>query len=122
MQSTECTWTEIAKVDDIPRLGARVVRLADRTMALFRLANDQFRLTDNTCPHKGGPLAEGIVAGEFVFCPLHDWKVCLADGQAQSPDSGCTGVHSVEVREGIVYLAVAAEPSPFQEEVTLLDR
>jgi nitrite reductase (NADH) small subunit len=93
-------WVRICAVDDIPPLGARrVARPGKVDVALFRSASDRvFALLDR-CPHKGGPLSQGIVFGEHVACPLHNWAIGLADGQARAPDHGCTQAFAVK-REG----------------------
>jgi nitrite reductase (NADH) small subunit len=85
------TWKTICQLEDIPRLGARRVQRAQGlAVAVFRTADDQvFALLDR-CPHKGGPLSQGIVAGHSVACPLHNWNIALANGQAAAPDEGCT--------------------------------
>lgn len=98
-------WLKVCELNDIPVLGARVVKLqGHEDIAVFRIENNKvFALTDK-CPHKGGPLSQGIVYGERVACPLHNWHIHLDTGQACSPDEGCTGKHPVRVEEGIVYL------------------
>jgi nitrite reductase (NADH) small subunit len=98
-------WTSICKLEDIPALGARRVQRAEgHPVALFRAADDHvFALLDR-CPHKGGPLSQGIVFGHSVACPLHNWSIGLADGCAQAPDVGCTVKFSVRVDGGTVML------------------
>ena len=98
-------WTPICRVDDIPVLGARRVQRAQGPeVAIFRTAQDQvFALLDR-CPHKGGPLSQGIVYGESVACPLHNWQIKLVDGVAHAPDVGCTTKFSVQVENGEVAL------------------
>jgi nitrite reductase (NADH) small subunit len=110
-------WKPLCTVDDIPRLGARrVKRASGADVAVFRTADDRvFALLDR-CPHKAGPLSQGIVFGDRVACPLHNWTIALADGTAQAPDSGSTPCFAVKVEEGRVFLdldelnAVAIEP------------
>lgn len=102
-------WTEIAKLDDIPRLGARVVRTDTMDIAVFRTATDQVFALRDRCPHKGGPLSQGIVHGGSVSCPLHNWKIDLASGEALAPDQGCTNRYPVKVENGVVYLAFSVE-------------
>ncbi len=98
-------WTAVCAVDDIPVLGARQVRRPDGVnVALFRTASGAVRALLDRCPHKGGPLSQGIVFGESVACPLHNWTIRLDDGQAQAPDAGCTPVFAVKVEGGQVYL------------------
>ena len=98
-------WKPICRVDDIPVLGARrVARDRSTAVAVFRNAEDKvFALLDR-CPHKGGPLSQGIVFGESVACPLHNWTIGLADGCAKAPDEGCTVKFSVKVEGGTVHL------------------
>ncbi len=98
-------WKTICRVDDIPKLGARkVTRAGGGDIAVFRTADDKvFALLDK-CPHKGGPLSQGIVFGESVACPLHNWTIGLDDGCAKAPDAGCTTKFSVKVTDGVVHL------------------
>jgi len=100
-------WKIICKVEDIPMLGARRVRRTQgHEVAIFRNAeNKVFALLDR-CPHKGGPLSQGIVYGETVACPLHNWQIGLADGCAQAPDEGCAQRFTVQVDNGEVALNV----------------
>ncbi|OGA99652.1 MAG: nitrite reductase [Burkholderiales bacterium RIFCSPHIGHO2_12_FULL_61_11] len=98
-------WKKICLVNDIPVLGSRRVgRAKGMDVAVFR--NDEnvvFALLDR-CPHKGGPLSQGIVFGTSVACPLHNWTISLADGCAKAPDQGCTPRFKVKVDAGVVYL------------------
>jgi len=98
-------WKAICHVEDIPVLGARrVARQCGTDVAVFRNAQDKvFALLDR-CPHKGGPLSQGIVFGESVACPLHNWTIGLDDGCAKAPDAGCTPRFSVKVENGLVHL------------------
>jgi nitrite reductase (NADH) small subunit len=99
------TWKPICRVDDIPVLGARRVQRAQGLeVAVFRTESDEvFALLDR-CPHKGGPLSQGIVFGHNVACPLHNWTIGLCDGQAAAPDEGCTPKFQVKVEDGQVFL------------------
>ncbi len=99
------TWTAICRVDDIPSLGSRrVARAHGMPIALFRTSTDKvFALLDR-CPHKGGPLSQGIVFGESVACPLHNWTIGFADGCARAPDEGCTPTFACKVDNGQVFL------------------
>jgi nitrite reductase (NADH) small subunit len=98
-------WQPICTVDEIPVLGARRVKRDRGTpVAIFRTADDKvFALLDR-CPHKGGPLSQGIVFGESVACPLHNWTIGLTDGRARAPDEGCAVAFKVRVDAGRVYL------------------
>ena len=101
-------WTAICFMHDIPALGARRVRRPrGLDVALFRNgANEVFALLDR-CPHKGGPLSQGIVFGETVACPLHNMTIGLADGCARAPDEGCTPRFACKVDDGQVFLDTA---------------
>lgn len=103
----------ICRVDEIPVLGARRVARADGPdVAVFRNAADEvFALLDR-CPHKGGPLSQGIVFGRQVACPLHNWTIGLADGCAHAPDEGCTRAFAVRVADGEVFLDAAELATP----------
>jgi nitrite reductase (NADH) small subunit len=98
-------WKLICRVEDIPVLGSRCVsRPRGMDVAVFRNDRDQvFALLDR-CPHKGGPLSQGIVFGTSVACPLHNWTIGLNDGRARQPDEGCAQKFSVKVEGGAVYL------------------
>ncbi|HXD41265.1 MAG TPA: nitrite reductase small subunit NirD [Ramlibacter sp.] len=100
-------WTAICRVEDIPVLGSRrVARPRGTDVAVFRNDRDQvFALLDR-CPHKGGPLSQGIVFGTSVACPLHNWTIGLDDGCAKAPDQGCAQRFSVKVENGAVFLSV----------------
>jgi len=104
-ESTMNDWKPVLRVDDIPMLGARrVARDKGLDVAVFRADGDVvFALLDR-CPHRGGPLSQGIVFGASVACPLHNWTIGLADGRAQAPDLGCTPRFSVKVEDGVVHL------------------
>jgi len=91
-------WKAVCKVEDIPVLGARrLPRKLGGDVAIFRNAEDKVFALLDSCPHKGGPLSQGIVFGESVACPLHNWTIGLSDGCARAPDEGCTQRFSVQV-------------------------
>lgn len=98
-------WKKICLVTDIPVLGSRrVSRAQGMDIAVFRNGEDQvFALLDR-CPHKGGPLSQGIVHGDSVACPLHNWNIALGDGCARAPDEGCVPKFAVKVEGGAVHL------------------
>ena len=101
-------WQVICKVEDIPVLGSRrVARPRGMDVAVFRNDQDQvFALLDR-CPHKGGPLSQGIVFGNSVACPLHNWTIGLDSGCANAPDEGCTQKFTVKLDAGQVLLDAA---------------
>ncbi len=98
-------WKPICNINDIPVLGARVVvRSAKPDVAIFRNSDNKvFALLDK-CPHKGGPLSQGIVFGEKVACPLHNWNIELPTGCVVSPDEGCTQKFSLKIEQDLIYL------------------
>jgi len=100
-------WTEIAKLEDIPRLGSRVLKTDTMNIALFRTASDEVFAIKDECPHKQGPLSQGIVHGTSVTCPLHNWKIDLTSGEALGPDEGCTNTFETKIEDGRVFLAIA---------------
>ena len=107
-------WVKVAPFDEIPKLGARVVRTKDSEqkefdIGIFRTEDDRIFAINNTCPHKGGPLSQGIVYGDKVACPLHSWKISLVDGKAEEPDVGETACFNTKVEDGIVYLELKSQ-------------
>ncbi len=112
MIEPETRWVRIAPVSQIPLREGRAVRIGSREIALFNLG-DRFLATDNQCPHQGGPLCDGIVTGSSVVCPLHAWKVNLADGSVERPSSAkdhCVATYPVRVEDGIVILGLPLSP------------
>jgi nitrite reductase (NADH) small subunit len=103
------TWISIGRVEDIPRQGARVVTTSTGDIAVFRTADDEVFALRDKCPHKGGPLSQGIVHGKRVACPMHDWKINLETGLAAAPDVGCAARYPVQVIDGMVSLSLVAE-------------
>ena len=103
-------WIDIMALEDIPRLGSRVIETDTMKIAVFRTASDEVFALKDACPHKQGPLSQGIVHGGSVTCPLHNWKIDLASGEALGPDEGCTNVFPVKVENGrvLIELAIAA--------------
>ena len=100
-------WKKICKLEEIPRLGSRVVKQAKgEDIAIFRTAEDEVFALHDHCPHKGGPLSQGIVHGKRVACPLHGWNIQLDSGEAVAPDVGSCGKFAVKIEGGDVYLQV----------------
>jgi nitrite reductase (NADH) small subunit len=101
------SWRKVCKIEDIPRLGARVVRrraCGAAAVAVFRTRDDRVFALEDKCPHRGGPLSQGIVHGARVTCPLHDWQVDLDTGAAVAPDEGGTRHYPVRVEDGAVFV------------------
>ncbi|CAE7866524.1 nasD [Symbiodinium microadriaticum] len=98
------SWIDVGLVEDIPKLGARVVRLGDTDIAVFRTGDDGVFALEDKCPHKQGPLSQGIVSGKGVACPLHNWVISLETGDVVGPDEGCTLTIPVEIKDGRIHL------------------
>ncbi|MCF6411318.1 nitrite reductase small subunit NirD [Pseudalkalibacillus salsuginis] len=94
----------IATLSELPRNLGKTVSVGPYEIALFHLGNGEIRAIENRCPHKGGVLAEGIISGEHVFCPMHDWKINVSDGNVQAPDTGCVKTFEVEVDRDEVFI------------------
>jgi len=90
-------WIEVGLVSDIPQLGARVINTEKGDIAIFRTASDKIFALRDKCPHKGGPLSQGIIHGEKVTCPLHNWNLSLDSGTAVAPDEGCAASYPVKI-------------------------
>lgn len=104
-------WIRTARCEDIPLREARCVRLGGRDIAIFNLG-DRFLAVDNRCPHKAGPLSEGIVSGATVVCPLHTLKVSLETGQVLNSPTvlQCVETFRTRVEDGVVFLEFPIKP------------
>lgn len=103
---SRAAWRAIGTVDDIPPLGARTLNFQGEEIAVFRTARDRVFALHDSCPHKRGRLSQGIVHGESVTCPLHNWVIGLADGQASAPDEGCARTIPVRLDGRRILLAL----------------
>ena len=106
MNAMDSLWIEVCPIDSIPLRGCRVVRTRHVQIALFRTASDEVFALENRCPHKNGPLSEGIVHDRKVTCPLHNWVINLSDGTAVEPDEGCVQAIPVRLEGRRILLAV----------------
>ncbi len=107
MNMREENWVDIGTADDVPVRGSRIVTTETGNIAVFKAADGViFELWDN-CPHKGGPLSQGIVHGHSVTCPLHNWVIGLETGDVQGPDKGCARKVTVRLQEGRIQLSAA---------------
>jgi nitrite reductase (NADH) small subunit len=97
-------WIKVCALDEISPQGSRVVESSQGRIALFRTADDKIFGLHDKCPHKGGPLSQGMVNGDIVTCPLHGWKLGLKDGEAVAPDKGCAKSFDVKLEAGAVWL------------------
>ena len=109
------SWIRIAHAEDIPLREGRAVEIDGREVAIFNLG-ERFLAVENRCPHRGGPLADGIVSGGTVVCPLHAWKVHLEEGSVVKPrEHACVATYPVRIDDGIVSIQMLGrerEPAP----------
>lgn len=104
----ETAWALIGTIDDIPRQGSRRIKDGARRIAVFRTADDRVFALEDKCPHKNGPLSEGIVHDGCVTCPLHNWVISLETGEAQGADDGRTSTFPVRIEGRNIYLNLTA--------------
>lgn len=103
------SWIDAGPVDAIPARGARVLHAGAERIAVFRTSDGRVFALHDHCPHRRGPLSQGIVHGRSVTCPLHDWIIDLETGHAAGPDEGCTRTFAVRVVADRVQIDVSAE-------------
>jgi nitrite reductase (NADH) small subunit len=99
---------DIGAIDSIPLRGARVVKTPHGCIAVFRTAENEAFAIDDKCPHKGGPLSQGIVHGTSVTCPLHNWVIALDTGRALGADTGEVRTYPLQIVDGRLLLARSA--------------
>jgi nitrite reductase [NAD(P)H] small subunit len=104
-------WIEIGSLSDIPQRGARCVDTPEGKIAVFRTAEDRVFAIDDHCPHKGGPLSQGIVHGAAVTCPLHNWVISLETGKALGADEGAVRTIPIKIDGGKLFIALKARAS-----------
>ncbi|MFB3160042.1 nitrite reductase small subunit NirD [Neobacillus sp. 179-J 1A1 HS] len=96
----------VGSINELPDRLGKTLYLGNKEIAVFKLSDSNIHAVENRCPHKGGVLTEGIVSGEFVFCPMHDWKICLEDGNVQDPDTGCVKKYKTLIEGENVFLMI----------------
>lgn len=111
MNTMSVNWLSVGSLSDIPRRGARRVKAGPRTIAIFRTDDDRLFALEDQCPHKAGPLSQGIVHGDCVTCPLHNWVISLESGEAQGADEGNVARYAVRAVDGEVFLSIHASLS-----------
>ncbi len=99
-------WLIIGPLEAIPQRGSRVVESTEGEIAIFRTGDDEVFAIRDRCPHKGGALSQGIVYGDKVACPLHNWSIRLTNGEAVAPDEGCARKFEVKVEGGVVHVSI----------------
>ncbi|MGJ8609656.1 MAG: nitrite reductase small subunit NirD [Octadecabacter sp.] len=107
MSAQTTDWLDVAALDAVPQRGARMLKTAHGCVAVFRTAEDEVYALDNACPHKKGPLADGIVHGSSVTCPLHNWVISLETGTVQGADEGQVNTYPAKIEDGRILLDVA---------------
>lgn len=109
-------WIDIGSREDLPPMSARTVQIDGRDdIAVFRTANGSFYALVNKCPHKNGPLSQGIVHDTTVTCPLHNWRISLVNGEAQGEDKGCVPTIPVRVDGDRILLSLPTTLSAIEE-------
>jgi len=108
MNAIAMNWVAIGSLDDIPRRGARCVKSGDMTVAVFRTADDRVFALEDKCPHRNGPLSQGIVHDGCVTCPLHNWVISLETGQAQGADDGSVITVPVKLEDRRILISLEA--------------
>ncbi|MEN8717699.1 MAG: nitrite reductase small subunit NirD [Sulfurovum sp.] len=97
-------WYKISKIEDIPKMGSRIVEINNIDIAIFRTNNDSIYAINNTCPHKQGKLSEGLVHGDVVTCPLHNTDISLKSGESLNQNYECTKKYETKIDNDLVYL------------------
>ena len=110
MSAPENFWIDIGRVEDIPVRAARVVRTASGCIAVFRTSQDRVFAIDDACPHKQGPLSQGIVHDRGVTCPLHNWVIDLETGVAKGADEGSVATYPIKLERGRIFLDLRRVP------------
>jgi nitrite reductase (NADH) small subunit len=105
---SEVRWVRVTPVENIPIREGRPALVGEREIAIFNMADGTFFATDNSCPHKGGPLCDGIVTGGAVVCPLHAWRVNLESGIVERPASAnsCVQTYPTRVEDGVIVIGL----------------
>jgi nitrite reductase (NADH) small subunit len=100
-------WIEVGRADDVPLRGSRVITTEQGDIAVFKAADGRIFALWDKCPHKGGPLSQGIVHGASVTCPLHNWVVGLETGEVKGPDQGCARKVASQVEGGTIFITAS---------------
>lgn len=106
MNALTQTWVTVGSIEDIPRRGSRCVAYGDMTIAIFRTIDDRVFALEDKCPHKNGPLSQGIVHDGCVTCPLHNWVISLETGAAQGADEGETRAFPIRLDDDQIMLGL----------------
>jgi len=98
----------VGNISDIDVKSSRKLSVENIDIAIFHLSDGSVLAVENKCPHKGGLLSEGMVCGDKVHCPLHDWRIDLRSGKVQEPDDGCITTFPTEIDQasGDIYITL----------------
>jgi nitrite reductase (NADH) small subunit len=108
---TDTRWIRITPTENVPEREGRALQLGTESVALFNLGG-RFVAVENRCPHGGGPIADGIVGGSTVTCPMHNWRICLDSGSVTKPcaaETPALRTYPVKVEDGVILLGLAVE-------------
>lgn len=108
-QQDSTVWLDAGTIDELPRPGARQLRTPQGNIALFRTGSDAIHAVADACPHRGGPLSQGMVYGERVHCAMHGLNLDLASGIAVAPDCGCAPVYPVRLEGRRIFVGMSSE-------------
>jgi nitrite reductase (NADH) small subunit len=100
-------WISVGNVEDVPVRGSRVIATEQGDIAVFKAADGRIFALWDKCPHKGGPLSQGIVHGTSVTCPLHNWVIGLETGEVKGPDQGCARKVAVQLEGNAIFIAAS---------------
>lgn len=106
MQTTKVR-IKVADYDSLPERAGQTVTVNGENIVVFRISSGEVRAVENRSPHKkGGTLADALVSGNFIYCPIYDLKISLDDGKVQAPDTGEVKIYQVEKKENEVYITI----------------
>lgn len=108
MNALSQDWLDVGHSDDVPMRGSRVIATPSGDIAVFKAADGALFALRDRCPHKGGPLSQGIVHDRGVTCPLHNWVISLETGEAQGADTGCTPTVALKIDDGRILISADA--------------
>lgn len=108
-QAEAMPWIDAGPIDAIPCPGARQLRTGDLTLAIVRTSSDTLYAIADACPHRGGPLSQGMVYGERLQCPMHGLVIDLISGNAVAPDHGSTATYPVRLSEGRIQVGLTPQ-------------
>lgn len=98
------TWYKITSINEIPKMGSRVVQINETEIAIFKTNKNEIFALNNQCPHQQGKLSEGLIHGDVVTCPLHNTDISLENGKALGENYGCTNKYETKIDNDFVYL------------------